>query len=234
MKLEASDVAELVSLGFSTDWPGYTPEVVESPGGNSEWDTEKRYFHISPKYLDKYQNTLGSRLNVLPEGKGFEIEEIVDRRSTFFRKIHEEAWKHSRDVALQLGYPSEFWPAKDRGALRVLEYPPRVGGAKHTDPNLFTLSLYRNDTSLFWHGPRETKGMKERAEELSPGIHFGEMTEMLFPWVTADQHGVHECGHSQFSVVYFAIPKWEAVLPGGATVKEFLDERLYKRGRRPA
>ena len=41
----------LSELVFQDWYPGYRKNVVESPNGDGNWDTEKRYAHVAHKYL---------------------------------------------------------------------------------------------------------------------------------------------------------------------------------------
>ena len=43
----------LSELVFQDWYPGYRKNVVESPNGDGNWDTEKRYAHVAHKYLKK-------------------------------------------------------------------------------------------------------------------------------------------------------------------------------------
>jgi hypothetical protein len=44
----------------------------------------------------------------------------------------------------------------------------------------------------------------------------------------ATPHEVLASETRQFSIVYFAIPDWAAVLPGGVTVLDWLNERMAR------
>lgn len=125
----------------------------------------------------------------------------------------------SLQVAAAFGLPREAWPKLNACALRVLEYPAGVGGHRHTDFDLFTLNLWRNPP----------KALRTTAPLLRPEVHVGELCEMLGVG-KACEHWVEPCAEAQQSLVYFALPNPELVLPSGLTAGAWLAER-YARSR---
>lgn len=189
MIFDARDYETLHALTFAPDYP-HKPKD-EIPNGDGKVDAGKRYRHVALKYLAQDADSARAiRLNI------------------FLLRAHSEAQR----VAEALGVPSAFWPCLEASALRVLEYPPGVGGHRHTDFDLFALNLWRDPQLHGW-----------------PPYHLGEIAELI-GLGAPHPHEVpaHPC--SQRSLVYFALPKHEAVLPSGATVGEWLAER-YGRSR---
>src|SRR5690606_726185 len=93
----ASDYAKLHSIVFQPDYPGYKPDVVESPNGDGKKDDLKRYAHVAEKYLRDYSLTRRILEYYLDEAHGLALE-----------------------VAITIGVPRPFWPVKEYSALRVL------------------------------------------------------------------------------------------------------------------
>lgn len=237
----ASDYAKLHSIVFQPDYPGYKPDVVESPNGDGKKDDLKRYAHVAHKYLQKYLNPSPSLVGpCMREQRKWQ----VDLLSSYLDK----AYELSLEVAISIGIPRPFWPVRKYGALRVLEYDGNAVTNAHTDFDLFTLMCYRNDESCFryltepvsdkrkqWVKTSEHKRTHRKAKELNTQIHFGEILEEIDSvnfW--ADDHEVVASnGPWQYSIVYFAIPDHDAVLPSGLTVGKWIDERIkrsrYKR-----
>jgi hypothetical protein len=120
---------------------------------------------------------------------------------------------HAVQVALRLSVPEAFLPSYEHGALRVLEYPPGTGASHvHTDSDLFTLNCYRNAANA---------GLG------SWPMHVGRLGEQLGLGPAYD-HYVLPSTEAQHSIVYFAIPDHEAVLPSGETVGEWVARELAK------
>lgn len=211
----------LHGMMFADDYPGYRPNVREVPNGDGKIDADKRFSHIATKYLsEEYKET-------------HRLQHIVLQNALI------EAHSIALRIAEILGVPSEFMPRYEYGAIRLLDYPPGAVSNLHTDPNLFTVMLYRDKPECFVphdHDPfgasvsSRTHSNLLDARAYSPQLHLGEMAEQLGIGL-ATPHEVVASDRSQHSAVYFAIPDWKAVLPCGQTVKEFLDERLYARGR---
>lgn len=193
----------LHELVFRDDYPGYKPTVVEIPNGDGKADAEKRYSHVAPKYFSTIwqQKTL---------------EPFLDR-----------AFYCAYEMAKSLGISQKYMPKKEYGALRVLEYPPGAVSNLHEDFDLFTLMLYRDDPSKFVSHDNDTNLLLNLAKQLNPQCHFGQLgTEIgMGP---ATPHEVVASDWSQHSIVYFAIPDHNAVLPSGVTVRDWLNERMSR------
>lgn len=201
----------LYKICFTKDYTGYNPNKIESPGGDGNWDDKKRYAHVATKYLETS--------NIPPEHK------------IILKQVLRTAWKKAMVVAIELDIPRKFWPVYENGALRILEYPPGAITHPHTDPDLFTLMCYRDVKESFKR--LDTSSNIELLDSLNYQAHFGEMAEMITPKYKAMAHEVVATEEPQHSIVYFAIPDHDVKLPGKEmTVKEFLDERVYKRGRK--
>jgi hypothetical protein len=195
-------------LVFNGNYPGYQPNVVESPHGDGNWDEEKRYAHIAEKYLDKCND---------------------DRDREFLSNALDSAVWKAKVIAMQLGIPSEYWPDRRYSAIRILEYPPGVGSHQHTDFDLFTLVLYRSDWHHFQY-PGEGEGQPltgylGKACKMSRGFHFGEMMEHIKPRYIATPHAVAPSVTSQYSAVFFAIPDHASLLKDGTPVGDWVAER---------
>lgn len=223
----ALDYSKIHQLVFNNDdpYPGYRPNVIESPNGDGKLDDAKRYAHVAEKYLVQDRNA--SRRRILNE---------------YFDRAHDLAM----NVAVGLGVPSKFWPIKKYSALRVLDYDATAITNRHVDFDLFTLMCYRNHPECFKYTNvhnntpqsvlEKQNRMNFRITQLNSQIHFGELLELIDPepnvdsklW-RADEHQVDASGDvHQYSIVYFAIPDHDAVLPSGETVKQWLDERLSR------
>ena len=157
----ASEYAHLHSLVFRNYYPGYKPNVVESPNGDGVKDLDKRYAHVSEKYIG-----FGCGLNT---GSYPFLNGCLDR-----------AHNLAMEVAITIGVPREFWPVRKYGALRVLEYNAKATTAPHTDFDLFTLMCYRNLPEYFKYAdPRDcNKDLSRKlqsARALNDQVHFGEI-----------------------------------------------------------
>lgn len=128
--------------------------------------------------------------------------------STVFNGCMGAAFEHVRTMNI----PHSFMPSAEDSTLRVLEYPPGATSAEHTDFDLFTINLYRSHEDLIV--PKMP-------------IHFGELAEIISGgWLKATSH--HVKAHStqtQRSAVFFVMPRLDAVLPDGVTVRAWLNER---------
>lgn len=195
---------------FHKNYPGYRPNVIESPDGDGKWDNDKRYAHIANKYLETYTHPYCRTLK------------------EYLHQANEKAIQ----VAIKLGVPKEFWPVKQYSALRVLEYPPGAITNPHYDFDLFTLMCYRNVPEAFRYINPDERGGKLLlwANELNRQIHFGEILEFVIPAYKATRHEViaDPQDRTQYSIVYFAIPDHNAVLPNGITVEAWLAERMER------
>jgi len=211
----SEDYRILHKIVFNDNYPGYRPNVIESPNGDGVKDTQKRYAHVSQKYLDNNRHQ---------SAQGWIKKTIILER--YLEKAHNLAL----DTAVQLGISPQFWPDIRYSALRVLEYPPGAGSAAHTDFDLFTLNLYRNLPNKLL----KTKEIVVGEGVLPLGVHAGELLQLL---MTKGNFSIHATPHKvipselnnyQYSIVYFAIPDHAAVLPSGETVGQWIEERLKR------
>lgn len=207
MNFTREDYDTMHRVVFCDGYPGYKPSVKEIPNGDQKIDVDKRWAHVAVKYLKD------ARLS-----------------DADFHVLNAYLWlAHilAENVARALGVPKTFMPSVDHCALRVLEYPPGAISNEHTDPNLFTLMLYRDQPDRF---VSDWNDMPSAVRSLNEHSHLGEMGEML-GLGRATRHSVLPSNTMQRSIVYFAVPHHDAVFPSGQTVKLWLDERLYTRGR---
>jgi hypothetical protein len=242
------EYAELHSLVFRDDYAGYKPNVVESPNGDGVRDIEKRYAHVSEKYLWPETPEITEYI------KAYGYHPNHDR-SSLLQKYLDRAHDLSVQVAITLGVPRQFWPVHKYSALRVLEYNDKATTAPHTDFDLFTLMCYRNLPQYFvkldrndplprrstydLQAQEKYKAIKREdasnlilghASQLNTQIHFGELLEEIDPdrYVATKHEVVASGGPWQYSVVYFGIPDWDSVLPSGVTVGKWLEERMSR------
>lgn len=184
MNFDAKTYAELAAIVFQPGYPGLV-KYTEAPDGMTP-DKGKVYAHIAMRYMG---------------GPGTSL--LMDAFAA----------AHSRTVDLWrgLGLPAKWQPHASYGALRVLRYPPGVAGAAHTDYDLCTLALYRNET-----------------DRLRPDIHwplhYGEIAEML-GFGKALRHWVVASPNEQHSILYAAMPNMTLTLPDGRTVAEWFKTR---------
>lgn len=213
----ASDYAALSSVVFRPDYPGYKPTVIEAPNGDGNLDYAKRYAHVAHKYTKTW------------DSKRTRVNEVAGLHY-YLEQAHDKAV----EVAIELGVPREFWPDIRYSALRVLEYKPGAESHPHTDFDLFTLSCYRNIPECFQYtednylGETDTLTYPLRlAAKLNHNIHFGELLEIINPNFKATGHRVNASplGRTQYSIVHFAIPNHDAILPTGETVGAWIEER---------
>lgn len=198
-QLSDRDMEVIRARVFSQDFSGYRPSVVESPNGDGKLDTEKRYAHIAQKYLHK--------------------DPDADR---CLRWVYNNAFVYACEVAYALGVPTAFQPDARYSALRVLEYPPGATSAKHTDFDLFTCMLHRNQPDRFKYD------VTPQLEEItSPQLHLGEIAELIGVG-PASSHEVLPSETWQYSAVFFAIPNHYAILPTGQTVGGWIAERISR------
>src|SRR5688572_21405099 len=92
----------------SGNYPGYKPQVIESPNGDGVQDTGKRYAHVAMKYLHSWCATPFARYREL-------FDALFDAHSLAIQ------------VARELEVPEALWPSVEHSALRILEYPPGAG-----------------------------------------------------------------------------------------------------------
>jgi len=200
VRLTEQQYETLAAFAFSSENPGYKPSVVEAPNGDNVWDENKRYAHLAPKYFE---------------------ETNVDHHE--IKELYEIARQTAEWVCKMIEIPQEFFPGRD-STLRVLHYPPGATTAPHTDFDLFTICMYRDDNNAFKYLDGEEDALLTRARKFSPGIHFGElMTEINNAMAT--NHEVVGTERTQKSAVFFVVPEHSAVLPSGLTVGEWMAER---------
>jgi hypothetical protein len=208
------DFDTLYDLVFQTNYPGYKPHTKEVPNGDGLIDLDKRYAHVADKYLA----TLSP------------ASDVTDTLYAYLQRAHDLATQ----VAHTLEVPSPFLPYRPASALRVLEYPVGALSHRHTDFDLFTVSLYRSEPARLILG-KETIGSQQslqvfKARRLSPGLHIGELGELIGLGY-ATPHHVEASTFVQKSIVYFALPHPEAKLPKTElTAGQWLAER-YSRSR---
>lgn len=235
----AKDYHIISQIVFDTEipYPGYRPNVVESPNGDGYWDGEKRYAHIALKYLQSYKELNKQITDPVLQEKAFTSLYAL----TEYLKLAND---RAVAVAIELGVPKLFWPDIRYGAIRILEYPPGAVTHPHKDFNLFTLMCYRNVESNFKYinvkPPKynlkedtELKVSNEllvEANTLNHQIHFGEILELVLSCYKATPHEVvaDESGRTQYSIGYFTIPNHEVKLPDDQTVGQWLDVRLTR------
>ena len=208
-----SDYVDVSTFAFSDKNPGYNSQVIESPNGDGVWDKRKKYAHLAPKYFD--------------------VTRLKDKFSLDYikmRLIYRKAVNEAAEVCKFLDLPPEFYPGPD-STMRVLWYPKGATTAPHTDFDLFTICMYRNQLDSFIYLDDETEPSLELAKSFFPGIHFGElMTEVN--GMKATKHEVIGTEESQQSIVFFVVPPHQSVLPSGQTVGDWIMERKY-RSRKP-
>jgi hypothetical protein len=204
MRFTEAEYEEIAGHAFRGDYAGYRPAVQESPNGDGVWDEGKRYAHVATKY------------SPLPD------------LMRYFNRAYFEA----RRVCSRLDVPRRLYPDPDQCCLRILDYPPGAGSATHTDFDLFTLQLYRDQPEGFVRqrgdSPSEKAGSwREDDDQVSAGIHWGEMAEVA-GFRRATPHFVQPLDVRQRSIVFFVLPCSDAPL---ITAGEWLAER-YARSRR--
>lgn len=166
MIFDAHDYA-LLHILFTTNYPGYRPEVKESPNGDGVVDWDKRYLHVALKYNPP------------------------DFAVRLLARAHFEACR----IAEALGVPKEAYPHVQDGTLRVLEYGPGAGSAPHTDFDLFTVSCYRDSSEPFVRlaevDPRaEAIDPRLHLGELAELFGVGKATPHLVTGMPSAQHSI--------------------------------------------
>ena len=202
----ATDYARLHTLVFAPNYPGYRPDVIEAPAGDAaRQDTGQRYAHVAAKYLRQY-----------------------DGHPSDHSMLHwylTRAHGHAVQVALRLGVPEAFLPSYEHGALRVLEYPPGTGSHRHTDVGLLTTLCYRNVPGLVRSMSLDALNALDAIE---PGLHLGRIAREIGLTNMATPHYVAPVAEVQHSIVYFAVPNHEAILPSGERLGTWLDAQMAK------
>jgi len=204
--MNALDYRMLHGIVFQSDYPGYRPSVRELPNGDGYVDDGKQYAHVAAKYLTP---TYCAKWPL---------------RARYLDGVLDEAHSLATRVAQALRVPARLMPSRQYSALRVLEYPAGAGSHEHTDFDLFTLMLYRDQPSKFlsdWHE------MPESVRALNAQCHLGEIAEMAGIG-RATKHRVSPSDRPQHSIVYFAIPNHDAPVPGTQTIGQWLDERMTR------
>ncbi len=127
----------------------------------------------------------------------------------YLERAHAEALR----IAQELGISEPYLPALESSGLRVNTYPVGVGFKQHVDSSIFTVLLYRDrfDTLI---------GTTAH-DALSPGLHMGQLAELIEPTWPEEFHGVRPADSEQCSIVYFACPAYDVVLRTGVTVREW-------------
>jgi hypothetical protein len=130
----------------------------------------------------------------------------------------EKAFNLARAAGDIAKLPPEYMPDIRYGALRILDYPPGAVSNKHEDFDLFTLMIYRDQPDRFVSDEVPDSKAIERIRLLNKQAHLGQATP----------HEVLASNSRQHSIVYFAIPDWESVLPDGTKVIDWLNERMAR------
>ena len=223
----AQEYDVLHEIVFASGYPGYKPAVKEVPAGDGRVDADKKYAHIAPKYLQDHHNVAEKML----------LRHFYDRAFAQARY----AWATSAGYA---GLPGDvvatFAPDPRYGALRVLDYPPGAVSNRHEDFDLFTLVLYRDDPDALVvdhsAAPGAAADSKGHARKMTatdalrafdPKCHLGQ-TAAEIGLGLATPHEVVARDRAHHSVVYFAIPDHDAVLPSGKTVRDWLNDKRQK------
>ena len=205
MILNENDYDIISDICFKSDYPGYTPLIIEAPNGDNNWDNNKLYAHISPKYLSRYNNKYNS--NILWH---------------YYNKSIIEGTR----ICKLLNLSKDYYPVED-STLRILKYPAGSTTAPHTDFDLFTLSLFRNIKDTFKYLDKSEPELLKFAKQNSDGIHFGEiMTEIN--GCQATKHKVISCDEIQNSMVFFVVPNHYSKLPSGISVGDWINERKIR------
>ncbi len=204
----SDDYEALHKLVFRPDYPGYKPTVVEIPNGDGRADTEKRFAHVAPKYFaNEWQEAA-----LMP----------------YLRKAHDVA----EGVADFMSMPDAFRPDIRYGALRILDYPPGAVSNKHKDFDLFTLMMFRDQPDRFAADEVYAPTLK-RIQRINEQAHIGELGQEIGLGL-ATPHEVLPSATRQRSIVYFAIPDHDTMLPvsdrwpTGVTVRDWLNERMAR------
>lgn len=207
----ALDYTRLSALAFAPDYPGYRPWIVEAPNGDGKLDRAKRFAHVAFKYLA-----------VDPDRK----------RANALRQFFGRAFIQATNIARRLNVPLAYFPSPEACALRILEYPAGAGSELHTDFDLFTLMLYRDQPDKFVRLGRAEPVAGEHYADCDPMLHIGELGEIV-GLGRAEPHLVLPGETPQHSIVFFALPAHETELPGtdgapGETVAQWVARRLAR------
>ncbi len=249
--------------GFVTVIPyaGYKPDVREAPNGDTNVDAgpaAKRWLHVADKYdppawARAYQDRAYAEACRVAEALGVPKAYWPMPSVGALRVLEYPSAGHAFTAPTPLGYDCEDNACVHCGVIRCEldgqgvcpALAAGAGTAEHTDPNLFTIVLWRStpaDLELVTPAPdtyASAQGEARRrmaAREISPGLHIGEIGELvgLGP---PTPHRVPARPYVQKSIVYYAIPDHAAVLPqsserlaadGPLTVGEWLAERMAR------
>lgn len=197
------DYETLHLLVFHEGYSGYKPSVIEIPNGDGKADSEKRYAHVGIKYL-----------------------QTVDQWRTL-KPYLEFAHAKAEEVGRALKLPPEFMPRIEYGALRILDYPPGAISNEHEDFDLFTLMCYRDQPDWFVTAPEVPTATLSIMRRYNEQAHLGQLgTEICLG--PATPHQVLASETRQHSIVYFAIPDHDSILPNLMTVREWLNLRMAR------
>jgi hypothetical protein len=196
------DYEKLHELVFRPDYSGYKPAVIEIPNGDEKADSEKRYAHVAPKYMMTEQQ----RQDLMP----------------YLERAHALALQAAGATDLRI----EYYPKIEHGALRVLDYPPGAISNIHEDFDLFTLMMYRDQPDKFKSVEKYSPAL-DKIRSFNRQAHIGQLGEIL-GLGEATRHWVDPSETTQRSIVYFAIPDHELVLPDGKRVRDWLNERMAR------
>lgn len=215
MRFDSHEFGFLSSYLFDPTWPGYTPDVLEAPNGDSRVDTHKRYSHLSPKYINAAKD----------------LGRLTDGAIDYLSNVYCDALRRATQVCADLQWCK---PGPD-STLRALIYPINVGGEKHVDFDLMTLQIWRSHREGFKR--EDLWDPMNRAQQLTVernhGIHFGRFAEELYD-VPPTPHWVDPAPFEQRSLVFFVVPEHSVYLPPSkCTVGEYLKE-FKTRARVPA
>lgn len=222
---QLADIVFRLDADGKPTYPGYRPEVKELPNGDGKVDADKRFAHVARKYLNQWADHIEQMHD------RWQAQSDWDELDDAYINAHTLATL----VASKLQVPQAFMPERKYGALRILEYPPQATSNLHTDFDLFTLMIYRDQPECFVAHElpgreRQTVAQQARlreARKLNAQLHIGELGELI-GLGPATPHEVIASDKPQHAIVYFAIPDHAAVLPTGQTVGEWLSERMSR------
>lgn len=200
------DYEGLHSLVFRAGYTGYKPTVKEIPNGDGKVDADKRYAHVSPRYLADEKDPF-----------------VRARLQWYLNRAHLQAEQAADLIEL----PKEFRPDIRYGALRILDYPPGATSAKHEDFDLFTLMIFRDQPDRFLADEVEVSPALAKIRTLDPQAHLGQIGAEI-GLGAATPHEVLASETRQRSIVYFSIPDHESRLPSGVLVRDWLNERMAR------
>jgi hypothetical protein len=199
------DYDRMHSLVFVDGYSGYKPTVAEIPNGDGKVDNDKKYAHIATKYL------------------------VTDQQKADLMPYLDKAFNLARAAADLARVPAAFRPVKEFCALRILDYPIGAGSEKHTDFDLFTLMCYRNQPEMFKTYDVEPVTLAmSRIKLLDKQAHLGELAEILRLGPATPHEVLPSTTDRQYSIVFFAIPDHDAVLPTGQKVGDWIAERIAR------